>query len=55
MCRISPINASVIWAKFVPCGTSEGSVSIYRKHSSLALETAALQPNPLEAAGASDG
>lgn len=33
VCRISPINASAIWAKFVPCSTLEGSESIYRKHS----------------------
>lgn len=31
VCRISPINASAIWAKFVPCSTLEGSESIYRK------------------------
>ncbi len=37
VCRISPVNASAIWAKFVPCSTSEGSESIYRKHSSLTL------------------
>lgn len=35
--RISPIHASAIWAKFVPCSTLEGSVSIYRKHTSLTL------------------
>lgn len=42
VCRISPINASALWAKFVPCSTLEGSESIYRKHSSLTQETAAL-------------
>lgn len=31
VCRISPIKASAIWAKFVPCSTLEGSESIYRK------------------------
>ncbi len=35
VCRIFPINASALWAKFVPCSTSEGSESIYRKHRSL--------------------
>lgn len=28
VCRISPINASALWAKCVPCSTLEGSVSI---------------------------
>lgn len=35
VCRISPINASAIWAKFVPCSTFEGSESVYRKCSCL--------------------